>query len=100
MATETNSIHSTNTIFIFTDSGEFIKKFSLGRGAGEFPVASGMDIDKGNDILEVYSGFTSGIYRYTLDGKFVEMKELPRKSYLGMEKIPIISIFTILNPAS
>lgn len=86
MATETNSILRTNTIFIFTDSGEFIKKFSLGRGAGEFPVASGMDIDKANDILEIYSVFTSGIYRYTLDGKFIEMKELPRKTYLGMEK--------------
>ena len=86
MATETNSILRTNTIFIFTDSGEFIKKFSLGRGAGEFPGASGMDIDKANDILEIYSVFTSGIYRYTLDGKFIEMKELPRKTYLGMEK--------------
>ena len=86
MAAETNSIYRTNTIFIFTDSGEFIKKLSLGRGAGEFPVASGMDVDKANDILEVYSVFSSGIYRYTLDGEFIEMIELPRKTYIGMEK--------------
>jgi hypothetical protein len=86
MATETNSILRTNTIFIFTDSGEFIKKLSLGRGAGEFPAAGGMDVDKANDILEVYSGFSSGIYRYTLDGEFIEMIELPRKTYIGMEK--------------
>ena len=86
MAAQTNSMLQTNTIFIFTDSGEFIKKFSLGRGAGEFPVASGMNIDKENDILEVYSMFTSGIYRYTLDGEFIEMIELPRKTYIGMEK--------------
>lgn len=86
MAAETNSIYRINTIFIFTDSGEFIKKLSLGRGAGEFPDAGGMDVDKANDILEVYSAFSSGIYRYTLDGEFIEMIELPRKTYIGMEK--------------
>ena len=86
MAAENNSIYRTNTIFIFADSGEFIKRFPLGRGAGEFLGASGMDIDKANDILEIYSMVTSGIYRYTLDGDFIEMKELPRKTCLGMEK--------------
>lgn len=85
MAAENTSIVKTSTIFIFTDKGEFVKRFSTGRGPGEFISAGGFTIDRENDVLEVFSMLS--IYRYTLAGDFIEKIDLPKKIYLGFENI-------------
>lgn len=79
------SMMSGSSLFIFKNSGEFIKKFSQGRGHGEFTGAKDILVDEQTGIVEVLSGVY--VYCYDADGRFLEKRNLPKANILAFEKV-------------
>ena len=79
------SMMSGSNLFIFKDTGEFIKKFPKGRGPGEFMGVMDILVDEQTGIVEVLSGVS--VYCYDFEGNFLEKRDLPKANILAFEKI-------------
>lgn len=77
-------IRAEGGVYIFDDKGNYIDKLEQGRGPGEFIGASDILIND-NDELEVLS--ITDIYKFTLNGDFIDKIELPKRLYMEFAKM-------------
>ena len=77
-------IRAAGGVYIFDDGGSFITKLEQGRGPGEFIGASDLLLNE-NGELEILS--RTDIYKYTLNGDFIDKIELPKRLYVEFVKM-------------
>ena len=78
------SIYS-GSVYIFNNTGKFLKKLIQGRGPEEFSRAMDILIDEHTGNLEVLS--RTNVYCYDFEGNFLQKKDLPKANILGFEKV-------------
>lgn len=77
-------IRAEGGVYIFDDKGNYIDKLEQGRGPGEFLGASDILINE-DEELEVLS--RTDIYKFTLNGDFIDKVQLPKRLFVEFAKM-------------